>query len=235
MATTIVFVPGAWHRPEIWSRVTSLLPFKTVCPALPTTTGSGTFKDDIDAVRAPIQAEIASGNNVVVVAHSYGSVPASSALRGLTSGSPRVIGFIGIATGWATIGKSFNDAFEGKPPPIWEIKNGLVELTIDPRELFYHDVDDADQWVAKLDKQSAEAFDGGEHVYPGWKEVPAWYLATIEDRALPFQAQMMFVRQAQAEGDVTIREIAASHSPMLSKPKETADFIQEAVRAFQKS
>jgi hypothetical protein len=39
---------------------------------------------------------------------------------------------------------------------------------------------------------------------------------------------------AAAGGDITLKEIASSHSPMLSKPKETTDFILEAVAAFTK-
>jgi hypothetical protein len=35
-----------------------------------------------------------------------------------------------------------------------------------------------------------------------------------------------------AGADVTLREITSSHSPMLSKPKETADFILDAVKVF---
>ena len=35
-----------------------------------------------------------------------------------------------------------------------------------------------------------------------------------------------------AGGDMTMREIESSHSPKLSKLKETADFVTEAVAAF---
>jgi pimeloyl-ACP methyl ester carboxylesterase len=75
--------------------------------------------------------------------------------------------------------------------------------------------------------------EGGEHSYSDWMDVPVWYLATTEDKALPVQAQRMFVQSAKDAGaDVTLREVASSHSPMLSKPKETVDFILEAVAYF---
>jgi len=39
----------------------------------------------------------------------------------------------------------------------------------------------------------------------------------------------MLVQMAKDAGaDVTLREVDSSHSPMLSKPQETADFIMEA-------
>lgn len=69
----------------------------------------------------------------------------------------------------------------------------------------------------------------------GWKDVPVWYLATTEDHAFPTEAQKWMAGPTLAAGgDITIREVASSHSPMLSKSKETVDFILEAVAAFAK-
>ncbi len=112
----------------------------------------------------------------------------------------------------------------------------LCVIIVEPRQLFYHDLpeEEGNYWVARLEKQSLKALmEGGENAYAGWMDVPVWYLATTEDKALPIQAQRMFVQNAKDAGaDVTIREIESSHSPMLSRPKETADFILEAVASF---
>ncbi len=63
--------------------------------------------------------------------------------------------------------------------------------------------------------------------------MPLWYLATGEDRALPSEVQRAFVQNEKLEGaDITLRDIESSHSPMLSRPKETAGFILEAVASF---
>ena len=70
--------------------------------------------------------------------------------------------------------------------------------------------------------------DGGEYAYSYRKDVPVSFLATAEDRAFPVQVQRMFVQGAKDAGaDVTLREIEGSHSPMLSRPEETVDFILE--------
>jgi len=116
-------------------------------------------------------------------------------------------------------------------------QTGFVDLVADARKLFYHDlpVEEGDYWVTRLTKQSTKALvEGGESVYSGWKDTPVWYLATRQDQGLPFEAQKFFVQSAkEAGGDVTLREIESSHSPFLSKPKETVDFILEAVKAFE--
>ncbi|KAH7127397.1 Alpha/beta hydrolase fold-1 [Dactylonectria macrodidyma] len=249
---TLVFVPGAWHLPETWDRVTSVIEtqhYKCVSVGLPTTISvSSNFSDDVNAVKDAIRAETTEGRDVVVVVHSYGGAVGASALKGFTppqdgsasSGTGQVIGYILVASGFMVTGVTFLHNSGGKPPPFWkeDPETGLAILLVDTRELFYHDLpeEEGNAWVAKLQKQSMKAFtEGAEDAYAGWKEVPVWFVATVEDKALPFEVQKGFVQKAKDEGgDVTLREIETSHSPMLSKPQETADVILEAVAAFKK-
>jgi hypothetical protein len=149
-----------------------------------------------------------------------------------------VIGIALIASGYTLTGVSFMEGAGGKPPPSWKLdaENEFAIFTVDTRDLFYHDLslEDGTYWVGKLRKQALKPmFSGGEHAYSGWKDVPTWYLATIEDHALPIEAQRYFVQTVKAAGaDVTLREVTSSHSPMLSRPKETCEYILEAVSYF---
>ena len=251
---TLVLVPGAWHNTETWDKIASLMEtkqYKCVRVALPSTMSnpSATFWEDIQAVRNSIVVEVTQGRDVVVVVHSYGGVVGSSAIKGLVrheqdvslSGknqSGHVLGIVMLASGFAQTGVSFLDGMGGKPPPSWEAdqQSGFATIVVEPRELFYHDLptEEGNYWVKKLGKQSLKALaEGGEHAYAGWMDVPVWYLATTEDKALPVEAQRTFVQIARDAGaDVTLREAESSHSPMLSKPKETVNFILEAVAYF---
>ncbi|KAH8805425.1 Alpha/Beta hydrolase protein [Xylogone sp. PMI_703] len=250
---TLVFVPGAWHNILTWNKVTALLEaqgYKCVRVALASTSGpEATFLDDITAVRNAIQEETANGSDVVIVVHSYGGHVGSSAIKGLTRPKPgdsssakdssnHVIGYAMLATGFTITGVSFLEAAGGKPHPFWraDVERGFAALTVDARELFYHDLplEEGNYYVNKLEQHSLKSLaEGGEYAYSGWKDVPVWFLATTDDKALPIEVQRAFVETAQKEGgDITIREIETSHSPMLSKPKETVDFILEAVEAF---
>jgi pimeloyl-ACP methyl ester carboxylesterase len=228
---TLVLVPGAWHTPEAWNKVTSLLEakdYKCIPVILPSTLSnpSTTFFDDIEAVRDAILSETRQGRNVVVVVHSYGGAVGCSAVKGTSSSSEtsgRVIGIASMASGFGPSGVSFIDGLGGSPPPSWKVdeESGFAVLVAEPRELFYHDlpVEEGEYWVGKLTKQASRPLmhkEGGEHAYAGWMDIPAWYLATSQD----------------AGGDITVREVESSHSPMLSKPEETAKFIEEAVAAF---
>lgn len=251
---TLVLVPGAWHNASTWDKVSSLMAaqqYKCISVALPSTMSdpSATLLQDIEAVRDSIVDETIQGRDVVVVVHSYGGMVGESAIKRLTrhkqdgsssekdpSGS--VIGIVMLATGFVQTGVSFIDGTGGKPPPFWTIdpESGFATLVVEPRQLFYHDLpeEEGDYWVQKLGNQSLKSLmEGGEHAYAGWMDVPVWYVATTEDKALPVQAQRAFVQGAKDAGaDVTLREVESSHSPMLSRPKQTADFILEAVTAF---
>jgi len=247
---TLILVVGSWHSTETWDKISSLLKaqdFRCVPVALPSTAGdaNANFKDDVDAVRDSILTETTNRRDVVVVVHSYGGMVGSSAIKSLTkpkqdvgdNKSGHVIGLVMIATGFCKTGLSFLDGFGGAPPPIWRLDPGeFVVLTVPAKDLFYHDLPDEEgnYWVSKLTKQSSNSLTtGGEYCYSGWKDVPVWYLATTEDKALPIEAQKYFVQLAKDSGaDVTMKEIESSHSPMLSKPKETVKFIVQAVVAF---
>ncbi|CAG8972132.1 hypothetical protein HYALB_00008137 [Hymenoscyphus albidus] len=251
---TIVFIHGSWHNPSTWDKVAPPLEaqgYKCVLVSLPsgspTTTASTTFLDDLTAARNAIISETTQGRDVVVVVHSYGGIVGASAIKDLAkpkeitpeNKSGHVIGLALIATGFAATGMSFLDPMGGTPPPFFTLDpSGFAVLAVDPREFFYHDLSDeeAKYRVGKLGKQAFAALkDGGEHVYSGWKDVPCWFLATVEDRGLPIEMQRMLVGMARSEGaDIVLREVQSSHSPFFSRSEETVEFLVDAVTAFAK-
>ncbi|KAH7002539.1 Alpha/beta hydrolase fold-1 [Ilyonectria destructans] len=256
---TIVFIPGGWHGPDVWDKLTSLLraqEYRCVSVELPSTLPdhNTTFSDDFNAARQCITAETTRGRDVVVVVHSYGGVVGSSAVKGLTrpknpesehagpkqASHSHVIGIAMMASYFPPSGLSCIDALGGTPPPSWNINSeaGLAELTGDVRDFLYHDlsIDEGNLAVSRLRKHSLRSLsEGGEYVYSGWMDVPVWYLAARDDKAFPVEIQKAGVQIARDNGsDVTLREINTSHSPMLSKPMESVEFILEAVAYFQK-
>lgn len=251
-APTLVFVPGAWHQAKCYDRIIEPLRnehhLKCVPVTLPSTTGDAkaTLKSDIDAVRAAISAEITAGRDVVVIVHSYGGVVGESAVKGFTQASApkdvpgstgHVKALVCIATGFTITGLSFLDPFFGMAPPFARInrETGFMELATSPRELFYHDLsaDDAAYWVSQLTPQSLKALaEGGEHTYTGWKDVPVWFVGTVEDHGIPVMAQRLNVGMARGQGAVVHHtELVSSHSPFLSMPGEVVEIIMQAVNA----
>lgn len=257
---SLVFVPGSWHQPTSYERIIEILQkeyhLKCIPITLPSTTGNrdATFKDDVDAARGAITSELDLGHNVVVIAHSYGGMVGNSAIKNLTRrhsvgnseagrqqfdrSQCHVIGLVLIASGFTLTGLSFMDPFFGIPPPSWRANwdTGFAELVTTPRELFYHDLheEEANYWVSQLKPQCVKAlFEGGEFAYAGWMDVPVWYIGTAEDRGLPVTMQRIQVGMARGMGGaVEHKEMQTSHSPFLSRPKEVADIMIDAVSAF---
>ncbi|KAI1198706.1 alpha/beta-hydrolase [Nemania serpens] len=249
---TLVLVHGSWHQPSCYSKITKILQeqhgLKCVAPALPSTSGNrdATFKDDLDIVREAISREVGAGTDVVVIAHSYGGLVGNSAIKGFArsrdeppnAAAGHVIGLILIASGFAITGLAFMDPFLGRPPPTWRAnwETGFAEIAIPPREFFYHDLpeDEGDYWASQLTPHSLRSlFEGGEFAYAGWMDVPSFYVGTVEDHGLPVAVQRIGVGVARGAGArVEHRELRTSHSPFLSRPRETAEIIWEAVQAF---
>lgn len=248
---TLIFVPGSWHKPACYAKVIEPLQSqygaRCLGVSLPTTNGDrhATFKDDLDAARAAIHNAVVNGEDVILIAHSYGGIVGSSAVKGFTAaGSQRqgcVKALILIASGFNITGMAFMDPLFGIPPPSWRKneRSGFAELATPPRELFYHDVPepDASDAMVQLAPQSLKAlFEGGEHTYSGWRDVPTWYIGTTEDRALPIVVQRVQVGFARAQGGVVHHvELQSSHSPFLSMPEKVVEIVVQAVRAVQKN
>ncbi len=62
---------------------------------------------------------------------------------------------------------------------------------------------------------------------PAWKSLPAWYLVSTNDEAIPPDAERQFATRMGA----TTVEVPSSHVAMVSHPSEVADLIERAAAA----
>ncbi|KAK8022545.1 hypothetical protein PG993_013312 [Apiospora rasikravindrae] len=281
---TFVLVSGAWHGTGYWAKVVAGLEsegYRVVPVALRSASPDPdiTFLDDLTAVRDVIRGEVTQGCDVVVVAHSFGTVVGASAIKGFAASSKlradngqsgktaitgdgtgvqngHVIGFVAVGTGFMPTGVCFLQALGGKPPPLWRFSSeplvttddydvdddgenttkAFATIRVSARDALYNDLptEEGEQWVERLVPQSAGTIaQGDEHVYAGWLDVPSWSLITTEDRAFPPEDQKASSQAARDAGaNIWGEEIEASHSPMLSRPVETAEFLRRAAVAF---
>jgi pimeloyl-ACP methyl ester carboxylesterase len=248
---TLLFVHGAWHSPACWSKVTSQLQhqgYRCLAPQLEfcgTEEPVESLAGSISQVQDLIASETAQGNDVVLVNHSFGGCVGSSSVKGFTQkdssrlspGSGKVVGIIQLCAFTPPSKTALYDiidldtSFHHSGPDGWElIDNG------EPTDLFYHDLspEDAQLWKGQLLKHSTASLKDRESVYAGWADVPVWYLLCTRDQAIPVQTQEMMVAAARDAGaDFTTKSLDSSHSPYLSKPKDTTEFILEALEDFK--
>ena len=86
---TFLLVPGAWHKPDIYSTVANMLRehgYPAVELPLPSAGAMPphmNFDADVESIRACITELVEEGKDVVLVVHSYTGMPGAEACKGL--------------------------------------------------------------------------------------------------------------------------------------------------------
>ena len=224
---TFVFVHGAWHGSWCWAPVRQILGergWTTVAPELPTVHAADKaaldMMTDADAVRAAVDA---ADGDVVVVAHSYGGVPATQGAV-----ADNVAHIVYISAFVLDIGESLVGGNSGVYPDWWNVMGDVVapgNADRPPQALFYGDLPAAaaDAAAAQLTTQSLRAFET-EVTATAWRGRPTTYLITEWDAVFPVAPQEALAGRAGS----SIVRLLTSHSPFLSQPGTVADLIERA-------
>ena len=250
---TLLLLHGSWHSYETWQRLTPLLEakgYKTITPQVSfcgTAEPLTSIAPCISQIQEIIAAETSAGRNVVMVNHSFGGVVGCSAVNGFTAknpanltGSGKVIGIIQMCALTVPTGVSLLEFLQkGKGSDIKPIglagPDGWDEMKRDVVEAMYHDLtpEDGAYWASRILKHSSATRSSSENVYAGWKDVPVCFLKCTDDRASDPGTQTKMIESIkEANENVIVKDIFASHSPMLSKPEETSVLVDEAAKWF---
>jgi pimeloyl-ACP methyl ester carboxylesterase len=218
----VVIVHGAWADGSSWSKVIPLLQSKglhVVAVQNPLTS----LAEDVAATRRAIALQ---DGPVLLVGHSYGGVVITEA-----GNDPKVVGLVYVAALAPSEGESVASVTKPFPPaPLGgEVRaDAKGFLTVTPKgiaEDFAQDLPDKEkQLLTATQGPTAGAVFGATVTTAAWRTKPSWSVITSRDRAVPPELQ-----KAEAEAmKATSITVASSHVPMLSHPKEVADFIEQA-------
>ncbi|KAM5349030.1 hypothetical protein ACJ41O_008853 [Fusarium nematophilum] len=248
---TLIFLHGAHHTGAGWDQVISHLAprgFKCVAPDLCFCGGIGrapaTWTPVVEQIQKLILAETSAGTDVVLVNHSLGGFAGCSSVEGFTDRNPsrlkdvgrdgRVKGIVQVAG--ITIRDADHQREVFKDIPSNPDENGWQPPPVHiARDIFYHDLEpeDADYWISQLLPGSAWLSRTAEGSYPGYGDVPVWFLFCDQDRMLPPSTQEDFVRVIKEVNDnLTVRHFDSAHSPFLNMPEQTADLVHEVAKEF---
>jgi pimeloyl-ACP methyl ester carboxylesterase len=221
----VILVHGAWHGPWAWAGVRTLLDaegIRSLAVDLPSkgATGSlGDLHDDAEVVRAAVEG---AGAPALVVAHSYGGLPASEGL----AESANAAHLIYLAAFMLEPGESLLGLRGGVEPDWWlTSEDGRTVLPGDPVQTFYADCppEVAARAAAAIVPQRKDAF-RQELRAAAWQTVPSTYVVCTRDNAVPPAAQERMSARAG-----TVSHIDSSHSPFLSRPAEVTAIIRETL------
>ncbi|GAB1208297.1 hypothetical protein APSETT445_007041 [Aspergillus pseudonomiae] len=255
---TIIIVPGSWHCPKHYKYLIDGLAkfnYEAVGVTLPSVNSSpphASWDQDAQAVREVIMKSLDSGNDVILVAHSFGGVAMSEAVKGLgkkaceeqglKGGVVRLIYMCAMALpeGQTHVGQiqpqtPEEEELERQRQELQE-KYGGMRFTEDGamlldkeviRDVFYNRCDpkDVDEAVDLLG-----SFPTGPLTVPvtytAYREIPSTYIVCENDKALPVSYQERMI--AQGDGVFHVERCQEGHSPFLSNPTFIVDCIRRA-------
>jgi pimeloyl-ACP methyl ester carboxylesterase len=225
----ILLVHGAWADGSCWSKVILLLEAKgyTVTAAqIPLLS----LESDIEVTRRLLAEQ---PEPTVLVGHSYGG----AVITGAATATPQVKALVYITAFGLDEGESLESlSTQGAPSPgsiaIEPDAHGFLWIN---REKFHKsfagDVTAEEAAVmSAVQKPLSIASFAGKETAPAWKTIPSWYLLCTDDQMIPPPAQEFLAKRMNA----TVRSVASSHCPFLSKPHEVADIIALAAESLDK-
>ncbi|WP_234020727.1 alpha/beta fold hydrolase [Streptomyces sp. 142MFCol3.1] len=207
---------GAWHGSWCWDSLRSELTadaWATRTVDLPSAGQECGVEDDARVVREELRR---IPGPVVVVAHSYGGIPATQAV----AEADNVAHIVYLAAFQLDVGESLL-GFHGAPVPA--NPQGLQAVPDQPRPLFYSDVPEAqaEAAVKRLVPQSVKSF-SDTLTKAGWHSVPSSYIVCEQDQALTPKNQEVLAARSGA-----VHRLESAHSPFLSQPAELAHLLAE--------
>ncbi|KAL8852520.1 MAG: hypothetical protein Q9221_002644 [Calogaya cf. arnoldii] len=248
-----VLVPGSAMNPSHYAYLQHLLLNEGygVLSAMLPTVGTGanvTVEDDTEYIRSRMLLPVLDIENhdVIMISHSYSTLPASAAAKGLGKADrdaegkkTSVLGQIIIAGILARgdDGKDLVATFGGQLPPHIQIdKNANLIRCEDPKPPLFHDLPSvlADAATISSISQSLTSFQSpcpaatwDAEAFKG----RCAYIRTVNDRAMPYEIQKMMLEGTGQ--DWITRDIETGHSPQLAAPEKLSSIIIEVAKLIE--
>ncbi|QDP95813.1 alpha/beta hydrolase [Microlunatus elymi] len=227
---TVVLVHGAWHAPWHWHQVVAGLTGEGVRVETVDLPSCGPDHGDLHDDAAAIRTVLDRQQDALLVAHSYGGIPATEG----AAGHPSVRHILYLSAYMADLGESLG----GFEPPADESnihpevdlamteKQLLIMKPERAREVLFHDCPDPDAAIEHLRPMNPAVL-GQSPQSVVWKEIPASYVITTDDRATAVSVQ----RRLSERADQTY-EIASGHSSFLAQPDQLCKIINSVAAAL---
>lgn len=224
----IILVHGAWVGPWEFAPLVQILRergWEVDALDLPSTGSTESMLHDAAAITTAIDR---ADGPVVLVAHSYGGVPATEA-----GDHPAVERIVYVAAFALDVGESVITSMGGSLPGVWGTADGQVTMgrSRDERvDLIHADMPpgvprEASEQLADLFRpQSLASFDD-EVSRVAWAVKPATYILTENDGVVPPVFQESLALRSGAE----IVRIPHGHAPFQEDPAGFADLLERTV------
>ncbi|RBR19738.1 hypothetical protein FVER53590_13746 [Fusarium verticillioides] len=243
----LLFIHGAWHPPKCYDAIKSALTnlnYQCIIPKLPSVGPEShgvTWEADKAKIIETAEPFFSKGREVVLIAHSYGGIPATAATegqgtqdrakRGLKGGFHSIIFLAAFAIpvkGWDLI-----TTFGGAYPPWLQAgekytKNQITRMAEGARESVYSGCTEEaiDKALESTEPHSQDAFETSLDFIASDITIPKTYIICENDQLilLPLQEKLV-----ESTPGMRSARLAAGHSPFVEKTEETAELIVDIV------
>jgi pimeloyl-ACP methyl ester carboxylesterase len=230
-STNIVLVHGFWADGSSWSKVIPILRnagHQVIAVQLPL----HSLADDVATTKRAVEQ---LGGPTILVGHSYGGFVTTNAAHN----NPNVTGLVYVAALAPDEGETLNDYVKTWPKDsvktldiINSDSGGFFFINQEKfHESFAQDVDgteaDIMAIVQKPPNQSIFAEKSGP---PAWKQLPAWFQISENDRIIYPGAERNFAERMNA----TTISLNSSHASLVSHPDKIAELILNATKGVTK-
>ncbi|KAE8375739.1 hypothetical protein BDV26DRAFT_283214 [Aspergillus bertholletiae] len=254
MKPTIIFVPGAWLVPEFYRpflEAVQAAGFPTYTAELlslnPVDPAAADCATDAESIRRLVCSLVEDeGRDVVLVMHSYASMPGAAAAVGISK-SERVkqekkggvLGLVCMGAFLVPEGISCAGTQGGNLPSWILLDQPSIGLNVpdQPEKTFAADVrEDRGLAISSVIQPHASLAFFSAQPSPAWLD-PAFagrlaYVVTTEDLAVPKVAQYGMMMGTGQQWHV--REIESSHcAPFITKVGQSVEILQEFIQAFE--
>ena len=231
----VLLVHGAFADGSSWNAVTKRLladGYNVVASQIPLTS----FSDDVAAVQRDLRV---LGGPTVVVGNSYGGAVITQAAED----APDVVGVVYLAAIAPDAGETASDVNKLAPPlpsqrdfePIDSpnVGDDGAPFVVIARDRFAEDFCQDCSAVRKRLLAATEApinasaFGSPVTGTPAWRQFPAWYQVSSEDRIINPEAQRIMAQRMDPGGEHTIT-LRSSHASLISHAQQVAAFIERA-------
>lgn len=254
----LVISPGGGHLSTAFRKLTSYLESKgyTVAPVdLPSNIITidpaasaaypSTFDADVAAVTKAITTHADAGRDVVVLCHSYGGLPGSTACKGLLKTTRTVAGQQGgvvhviyLASMALPLGASVLALAGGQMPPFMEVSEDGKTMQLKDSAAAFGEADMSEADLKDLldnhiRPMAVEAFNG-QCGFEAWREVEATYIHTLADTSMTPEMQkgMIAACDQAMESDgkgrkFNVVELEGGHEPFVTRPERLGDMLRK--------
>ncbi|CAF3501262.1 unnamed protein product [Fusarium graminearum] len=236
---TVVIIPGSFAKPTLYERLVQSLARDGIqseivdLPSVGRKEGKApaTLSDDVDEIASVVEKILDEDKEVILLAHSYGGVPATQSLetlsqkarqsQGKKSGVTKIVYLAAVAL---PVGGSVLALLTAQDYLIIEASSPFVhsEVKSPPEEAL--------KLARELPQHSTASY-RDQLTYAGYQDAEVHYIICEQDKLVvpEYQFGMLEILKGMTNGNVGVHKIQSGHAPHINHPDNLTKIIRQIV------